>query len=153
MFIIIRSTAGASVTFLPSPKCTETLLEDVANMGNGASNDGTGHAAECDGVAAPAAPPESAHMSTAGAGDSEAAPAVRFLGNFYNRNLGLALVFAAQTFGSIMNAAAKLLTSDDSIHPFHALHIIFVRMLATAILGTLYQWCEYRKLSSNGLIY
>lgn len=46
--------------------------------------------------------------------------------------------------GKQMNTAAKLLTSKDSTNQFHALHIIFVRMLATAILGTLYQW--YKKV-------
>ncbi|KAK5625541.1 hypothetical protein RRF57_001258 [Xylaria bambusicola] len=59
---------------------------------------------------------------------------------FYERNFGLFLVFSAQTFGSVMNTAAKLLTAKDSPNQFHALHIIFVRMLATAILGTLYMW-------------
>ncbi|KAI0542437.1 hypothetical protein GGR58DRAFT_452311 [Xylaria digitata] len=39
-----------------------------------------------------------------------------------------------------MNTAAKLLTAQDSANQFHALHIIFVRMLATFILGTLYMW-------------
>ncbi|KAI0517696.1 hypothetical protein F5B22DRAFT_94884 [Xylaria bambusicola] len=63
---------------------------------------------------------------------------------FYERNFGLFLVFSAQTFGSVMNTAAKLLTAKDSPNQFHALHIIFVRMLATAILGTLYMW--YKKV-------
>ncbi|KAI8627550.1 DUF6-domain-containing protein [Xylariaceae sp. FL1651] len=57
---------------------------------------------------------------------------------FYERNFGLFLVFSAQTFGSVMSTAAKLLTSKDSSNQFHALHIIFVRMLATAFLGTIY---------------
>ncbi|KAI0550906.1 DUF6-domain-containing protein [Xylaria curta] len=63
---------------------------------------------------------------------------------FYERNFGLFLVFSAQTFGSVMSTAAKLLTSKDSHNQFHALHIIFVRMLATAILGFLYMW--YKKV-------
>ncbi|KAF2971968.1 hypothetical protein GQX73_g1558 [Xylaria multiplex] len=62
------------------------------------------------------------------------------LNEFYERNFGLLLVFSAQTFGSVMNTAAKLLTAQDSANQFHALHIIFVRMLATFILGTLYMW-------------
>ncbi|KAI0198661.1 DUF6-domain-containing protein [Astrocystis sublimbata] len=61
---------------------------------------------------------------------------------FYERNFGLLLVFLAQTFGSVMNTAAKLLTSKDSPNQFHALHIIFVRMLATTILGSLYMWYQ-----------
>ncbi|CAJ2508778.1 Uu.00g138040.m01.CDS01 [Anthostomella pinea] len=62
------------------------------------------------------------------------------LRGFYERNFGLVLVFLAQTFGSIMSTAAKLLTSSESSPKFHALEIIFVRMLATAILGSLYMW-------------
>ncbi|KAI0388646.1 DUF6-domain-containing protein [Xylariaceae sp. FL0594] len=64
--------------------------------------------------------------------------------HFYDRNFGLFLVFSAQTFGSVMNTAAKLLTSSHASNQFHALHIIFVRMLATAVLGTLYMW--YKKV-------
>ncbi|KAI1190412.1 DUF6-domain-containing protein [Nemania serpens] len=66
------------------------------------------------------------------------------LRDFYDRNLGLFLVFSAQTFGSVMNTAAKLLTSNESPNQFHALHIIFVRMLATSILGMSYMW--YKKV-------
>ncbi|KAI1505231.1 DUF6-domain-containing protein [Biscogniauxia marginata] len=66
------------------------------------------------------------------------------LRHFYQRNIGLVLVFAAQSFGSIMNTAAKLLTSPDSPNRFHALQIIFVRMLTTAVLGSLYMW--YKKV-------
>lgn len=43
-----------------------------------------------------------------------------------------------------MSTAAKLLTAKDSPNQFHALHIIFVRMLATSILGMLYMW--YKKV-------
>ncbi|KAI1809160.1 DUF6-domain-containing protein [Poronia punctata] len=64
----------------------------------------------------------------------------RYILSFYKRNFGLFLVFTAQTFGSVMNTAAKLLTADGSPNQFHALQIIFVRMIATAILGTLYMW-------------
>ncbi|RYP75449.1 hypothetical protein DL771_002334 [Monosporascus sp. 5C6A] len=59
---------------------------------------------------------------------------------FFERNIGLFLVFLAQTFGSIMSTAAKLLTSGGGANRFHALHIIFVRMAATAILSFLYMW-------------
>ncbi|PSN69552.1 hypothetical protein BS50DRAFT_598488 [Corynespora cassiicola Philippines] len=61
------------------------------------------------------------------------------LKNFYDRNFGLFLVFLAQTCGSVMNTAAKLLATGYEVK-FHALHIIFVRMLSTTILGTLYMW-------------
>ncbi|KAL6711056.1 hypothetical protein ACN47E_006931 [Coniothyrium glycines] len=61
------------------------------------------------------------------------------LRSFYERNFGLFLVFLAQTCGSVMNTAAKLLANDPSIK-FHALQIIFIRMTCTTILGMLYMW-------------
>ncbi|KAH7379592.1 hypothetical protein BKA66DRAFT_532322 [Pyrenochaeta sp. MPI-SDFR-AT-0127] len=61
------------------------------------------------------------------------------LRSFYDRNFGLFLVFLAQTCGSVMNTAAKLLANDPTIK-FHALQIIFIRMLCTTILGSLYMW-------------
>ncbi|RMZ73473.1 carbohydrate esterase family 8 [Pyrenophora seminiperda CCB06] len=63
------------------------------------------------------------------------------LKNFYDRNFGLFLVFLAQTCGSIMNTTAKLLTDDPSIK-FHALQIIFIRMLCTSIMCSIYCWCK-----------
>jgi hypothetical protein len=56
---------------------------------------------------------------------------------FYDRNFGLVLVFLAQTCGSIMNTAAKLLATGYETK-FHAMQIIFIRMLCTTILGMLY---------------
>lgn len=53
---------------------------------------------------------------------------------FYDRNFGLVLVFLAQTCGSIMNTAAKLLATGYETK-FHAMQIIFVRMLCTTVLG------------------
>ncbi|KAJ4363115.1 hypothetical protein N0V83_010235 [Neocucurbitaria cava] len=64
------------------------------------------------------------------------------LKSFFDRNFGLFLVFLAQTCGSIMNTAAKLLANDPTIK-FHALQIIFIRMFCTTILGTLYM-CYHR---------
>ncbi|CAI6332053.1 unnamed protein product [Periconia digitata] len=61
------------------------------------------------------------------------------LKRFYDRNFGLVLVFFAQTCGSIMNTAAKLLTTGYE-EKFHALQIIFVRMFCTTVLGCLYMW-------------
>ncbi|TLS26978.1 hypothetical protein PpBr36_04015 [Pyricularia pennisetigena] len=63
------------------------------------------------------------------------------LKDFYTRNLGLLFVFLAQGCGACMSVAAKLLINDASAS-FNALHVIFVRMLATAILGLLYMWCK-----------
>ncbi|KAF2636246.1 hypothetical protein P280DRAFT_435399 [Massarina eburnea CBS 473.64] len=59
--------------------------------------------------------------------------------SFYDRNFGLFLVFLAQTCGSIMNTAAKLLATGYE-EKFHALQIIFIRMSCTTILGVLYMW-------------
>ncbi|KAJ4345964.1 hypothetical protein N0V95_005829 [Ascochyta clinopodiicola] len=50
------------------------------------------------------------------------------LTSFYDRNFGLVLVFLAQTCGSVMNVAAKLLATGYETK-FHAMQIIFVRML------------------------
>jgi hypothetical protein len=38
-----------------------------------------------------------------------------------------------------MNTAAKLLANDPSIK-FHALEIIFIRMLCTTVIGSTYMW-------------
>lgn len=38
-----------------------------------------------------------------------------------------------------MNTAAKLLANDPAVK-FHALQIIFIRMLCTTILGSFYMW-------------
>ncbi|KAI1428919.1 hypothetical protein F5Y12DRAFT_728776 [Xylaria sp. FL1777] len=102
-------------------------------------------------VASPSSPHPALPPAMSSDGTDEEASSVRQGGRFwrhvfgfYDRNIGLFLVFLAQTFGSVMNTAAKLLTAKDSPNQFHALHIIFVRMLATAILGTLYMW--YKKV-------
>jgi drug/metabolite transporter (DMT)-like permease len=59
------------------------------------------------------------------------------LNNLYNQNLGLLLVFLAQTCGSVMNVAAKLLTTDYE-EKLNAMQIIFVRMSCTTVFGVLY---------------
>ncbi|KAF1925094.1 uncharacterized protein M421DRAFT_70737 [Didymella exigua CBS 183.55] len=56
---------------------------------------------------------------------------------FYERNFGLVLVFLAQTCGSIMNTAAKLLATGYETK-FHAMQIIFIRMSCTTVIGMLY---------------
>ncbi|KAI1378483.1 hypothetical protein F4677DRAFT_397006 [Hypoxylon crocopeplum] len=67
----------------------------------------------------------------------------RKLKGFYERNIGLFFVFMAQVFASLMTMATRLLETGFEIK-FHALQIIFVRMLATAVLGSLYMW--YKKV-------
>ncbi|KAF1973370.1 hypothetical protein BU23DRAFT_580404 [Bimuria novae-zelandiae CBS 107.79] len=67
----------------------------------------------------------------------------RKLKQFYERNFGLFLVFLAQTCGSAMNTAAKLLATGYETK-FHALQIIFVRMSCTTVLSCLYIW--YNKI-------
>ncbi|KAI8957023.1 hypothetical protein F5Y11DRAFT_341119 [Daldinia sp. FL1419] len=62
---------------------------------------------------------------------------------FYERNIGLFFVFLAQVFGSLMTMITRLLETGFETK-FHALQIIFVRMFATAILGSLYMW--YKKV-------
>ncbi|KAI1204377.1 uncharacterized protein F4807DRAFT_465732 [Annulohypoxylon truncatum] len=58
---------------------------------------------------------------------------------FYERNIGLFFVFLAQVFASLMAMATRLLETGFE-KKFHALQIIFVRMFATAALGSLYMW-------------
>ncbi|OTA95653.1 hypothetical protein M434DRAFT_378516 [Hypoxylon sp. CO27-5] len=65
------------------------------------------------------------------------------LRGFYERNIGLFFVFLAQVFASLMTTATRLLETGFE-KKFHALQVIFVRMLATAILGSLYMW--YKKV-------
>ncbi|KAH6887095.1 hypothetical protein B0T10DRAFT_549940 [Thelonectria olida] len=58
---------------------------------------------------------------------------------FYTRNIGLFFVFLAQMFASIMSMTTRLLETGFEVK-FHALQIIFVRMIATAVIGSLYMW-------------
>ncbi|KAI0840361.1 hypothetical protein F5Y06DRAFT_238224 [Hypoxylon sp. FL0890] len=67
----------------------------------------------------------------------------RRLREFYQRNIGLFFVFLAQVFASLMVMTTRLLETGFE-KKFHALQIIFVRMLATTILGSLYMW--YKKV-------
>ncbi|KAI1451886.1 hypothetical protein F4805DRAFT_471276 [Annulohypoxylon moriforme] len=62
---------------------------------------------------------------------------------FYERNIGLFFVFLAQVFASLMAMTTRLLETGFE-KKFHALQIIFVRMFATAVLGSLYMW--YKKV-------
>ncbi|OAQ98778.1 hypothetical protein LLEC1_05574 [Akanthomyces lecanii] len=62
---------------------------------------------------------------------------------FYQNNIGLFFVFLAQIFASIMAMTTRLLeTGFDT--KFHALQIIFVRMIVTAGIGSAYMW--YKKV-------
>ncbi|TVY61869.1 putative membrane protein [Fusarium oxysporum f. sp. cubense] len=63
------------------------------------------------------------------------------LQNFYSRNIGLFYVLVAQLFASIMSMTTRLLETGFETK-FHALQIIFVRMLATALIGSVYMWCK-----------
>ncbi|KAI2469003.1 hypothetical protein F4781DRAFT_396098 [Annulohypoxylon bovei var. microspora] len=65
------------------------------------------------------------------------------LKSFYERNIGLFFVFLAQVFASLMAMTTRLLETGFE-KKFHALQIIFVRMFATAVLGSLYMW--YKKV-------
>ncbi|KAI0382642.1 hypothetical protein F5Y04DRAFT_252017 [Hypomontagnella monticulosa] len=58
---------------------------------------------------------------------------------FFDRNIGLFFVFMAQVFASLMTMTTRLLETGFE-KKFHALQIIFVRMLATSVLGCLYMW-------------
>ncbi|KAF5548693.1 transport protein [Fusarium mexicanum] len=66
---------------------------------------------------------------------------VEKLQSFYSRNIGLFYVLVAQLFASIMSMTTRLLETGFETK-FHALQIIFVRMLATALIGSVYMWCK-----------
>jgi drug/metabolite transporter (DMT)-like permease len=59
--------------------------------------------------------------------------------SFCNRNLGLLFVFIAQMFASIMAMTTRLLATSFDVK-FHALQIIFVRMIFTGAIGSAYMW-------------
>ncbi|KAJ4115350.1 hypothetical protein NW768_011202 [Fusarium equiseti] len=63
------------------------------------------------------------------------------LRDVYSRNIGLFYVLLAQLFASIMSMTTRLLATGFETK-FHALQIIFVRMLATTIIGSFYMWRE-----------
>ncbi|KAH8171222.1 eamA-like transporter family protein [Sarocladium implicatum] len=59
--------------------------------------------------------------------------------HFYSHNIGLVLIFFAQIFASIMSMTTKLLATGFETK-IHALQIVFVRMLTTTIIGSLWMW-------------
>ncbi|KAM0226580.1 hypothetical protein ACHAQD_000504 [Fusarium lateritium] len=61
------------------------------------------------------------------------------LRDFYSKNIGLFYVLLAQLFASIMSMTTRLLETGFETK-FHALQIIFVRMLATALICSIYMW-------------
>ncbi|KAI1770430.1 hypothetical protein F4818DRAFT_262203 [Hypoxylon cercidicola] len=76
-------------------------------------------------------------------GEEEHQSAWQNFKGFYDRNLGLFFVFMAQVFASLMTMTTRLLETGFETK-LHALQIIFVRMLATSVLGCLYMW--YKKV-------
>ncbi|KAK8075064.1 hypothetical protein PG997_009727 [Apiospora hydei] len=89
--------------------------------------------------------PDAHHNAPAEAEGPESAPGAttvwQKLRAFHERNFGLFLVFLAEIFASLMTMTTRLLETGFETK-FHALQIIFVRMLATAILGSLYMWIK-----------
>ncbi|KAK7206585.1 hypothetical protein BZA70DRAFT_293994 [Myxozyma melibiosi] len=69
--------------------------------------------------------------------------AVGSLKVWFNANIGLLLFAVAQLFSSSMNLFTRLLETSAN-PPFHALQIVFTRMLITMIACTGYMW--YRKV-------
>ncbi|KAM0386893.1 hypothetical protein ACHAQC_011318 [Fusarium culmorum] len=63
------------------------------------------------------------------------------LQDVYSQNVGLFYVLLAQLFASIMSMTTRLLATGFETK-FHALQIIFVRMLATTLIGSFYMWRE-----------
>ncbi|KAI1804290.1 hypothetical protein F4811DRAFT_520668 [Daldinia bambusicola] len=92
---------------------------------------------------APIGEQEQAEESLAEHGNEQHETIWQKLKGFYERNIGLFFVFLAQVFASLMTMTTRLLETGFETK-FHALQIIFVRMLATAVLGSLYMW--YKKV-------
>ncbi|TXC05616.1 hypothetical protein FocTR4_00009584 [Fusarium oxysporum f. sp. cubense] len=83
---------------------------------------------------------DSSETSSETSPDSEST-VLEKLQNFYSRNIGLFYVLVAQLFASIMSMTTRLLETGFETK-FHALQIIFVRMLATALIGSVYMWVK-----------
>ncbi|KAM0351719.1 hypothetical protein ACHAPU_002231 [Fusarium lateritium] len=79
--------------------------------------------------------------SVASSETGELAPATCWerLQDIYTKNIGLFYVLLAQLFASIMSMTTRLLETGFETK-FHALQIIFVRMIATSLICSLYMW-------------
>ncbi|CEI59958.1 hypothetical protein FVEN_g8238 [Fusarium venenatum] len=86
-------------------------------------------------------PSASSFTSSIETSDSEFTSSWAKLQDVYSRNIGLFYVLLAQLFASIMSMTTRLLSTGFETK-FHALQIIFVRMLATALIGSFYMWRE-----------
>ncbi|KAL6918622.1 hypothetical protein FSST1_010117 [Fusarium sambucinum] len=86
-------------------------------------------------------PSASSFASSIETSDSEFTSSWAKLQDVYSRNIGLFYVLLAQLFASIMSMTTRLLSTGFETK-FHALQIIFVRMLATALIGSFYMWRE-----------
>lgn len=59
--------------------------------------------------------------------------------NWFDENIGLLLFAAGQLFSSTMNLFTRILETTSEPH-FHALQIVFTRMMITAVACTAYMW-------------
>ncbi|RBA15483.1 hypothetical protein FPRO05_12557 [Fusarium proliferatum] len=97
---------------------------------------------EASSLLAPAADTEASSSETSSETSSDSESTIlEKLQSFYARNIGLFYVLVAQLFASIMSMTTRLLETGFETK-FHALQIIFVRMLATALIGSVYMWCK-----------
>ncbi|RGP62690.1 hypothetical protein FSPOR_9077 [Fusarium sporotrichioides] len=116
------------------------MSHEIANDEGEAENSTLLAPETINGAASPS-PSTSSFTSSIEISGSDFASSWAKLQDVYSQNLGLFYVLLAQLFASIMSMTTRLLSTGFETK-FHALQIIFVRMLATALIGSFYMWRE-----------
>ncbi|KAL3599897.1 hypothetical protein FPOAC2_04125 [Fusarium poae] len=116
------------------------MSHEVANEKGEAENSALLTPESITGAVSPS-PSTSSFTSSIETSESDFTSLWEKLQDVYSRNIGLFYVLLAQLFASIMSMTTRLLSTGFETK-FHALQIIFVRMLATALIGSFYMWRE-----------
>ncbi|CAG2008394.1 unnamed protein product [Fusarium graminearum] len=116
------------------------MAHEIANE-NGEGENSTLLAPETINGAVSPSPSVTSFTSSVETSGSDFTSSWEKLQDVYSQNIGLFYVLLAQLFASIMSMTTRLLATGFETK-FHALQIIFVRMLATALIGSFYMWRE-----------
>ncbi|KAK6713309.1 hypothetical protein SNK04_004271 [Fusarium graminearum] len=116
------------------------MAHEIANE-NGEGENSTLLAPETINGAVSPSPSATSFTSSVETSGSDFTSSWEKLQDVYSQNIGLFYVLLAQLFASIMSMTTRLLATGFETK-FHALQIIFVRMLATALIGSFYMWRE-----------
>ncbi|ESU15413.1 hypothetical protein FGSG_07995 [Fusarium graminearum PH-1] len=116
------------------------MAHEIANE-NGEAENSTLLAPETINGAVSPSPSATSFTSSVETSGSDFTSSWEKLQDVYSQNIGLFYVLLAQLFASIMSMTTRLLATGFETK-FHALQIIFVRMLATALIGSFYMWRE-----------